>query len=73
MKKLDFRKYCTIIFSLVLFSFNVFAQSGAWTKFGDMPENRYGHTVDEINGKVYIIGGGIDELSAYPTHSLVYD
>jgi N-acetylneuraminic acid mutarotase len=49
-----------------------FAQ-GFWTKIGEMPESRYGHTVDEINGKIYVIGGSINEGSAYPTSSLVYD
>ena len=56
----------------LLLSLICFAQ-GHWTKFGDMPERRYAHTVDEIDGKVYVIGGAIDEGSAYPTHSLVYD
>jgi N-acetylneuraminic acid mutarotase len=73
MKNLIYRKYCLIIVSLVLVSIHIQAQSGVWTKFGDMPERRYGHTVDEINGKVYVIGGAIDEGSEIPTHSLIYD
>ncbi len=73
MKNLDFRKYFIILVPLILFSFSALAQSGAWTKYGDMPERRYGHTVDEINGKIYVVGGAIDEGSAYITHSLVYD
>jgi N-acetylneuraminic acid mutarotase len=50
-----------------------FAQRGYWTKVGDMPENRYAHTVDEIKGKIYIVGGVNNEFSAYPRTALVYD
>ena len=46
---------------------------GTWTKIGDMPEIRYAHTADEINGKVYITGGVNTEQGAYPTTMLVYD
>ncbi|NTW62128.1 hypothetical protein HGB25_01805, partial [Candidatus Saccharibacteria bacterium] len=46
---------------------------GYWTKVGDMPENRYAHTVDEINGKIYIVGGIHNENDPFPTTALVYD
>src|SRR3990172_3655962 len=49
-----------------------FAQ-GSWTKIGDMTENRFGHTVDELNGKLYVVGGVHTETSTYPRTTLVYD
>jgi len=64
------------IFLHTLFFFLVtqicFAQ-GTWTKIGDMPEIRYGHTADEINGKVYIAGGVNTETGYFPATMLVYD
>jgi len=38
-----------------------------------MPEIRYAHTVDELNGKIYIVGGINTETSTYPTTALVFD
>jgi len=38
-----------------------------------MSENRYAHTVDEINGKIYIVGGGDHEGGLFPATALVYD
>ena len=73
MKKLDYFRYCLILFSLIFISFNVLAQSGSWTKFGDMPENRYAHTVNEINGKIFLVGGTDNEFGYLPTTALVYD
>ena len=35
-----------------------FAQ-GSWTHIGDMPEIRLAHTANELDGKIYIVGGGI--------------
>ena len=61
-KKSYFRKHCLILVSLVLVSFNVLAQ-GFWIKIGYMPVNRYGHTVNELNGKIYVVGGSDYELS----------
>jgi len=49
-----------------------FAQ-GYWTQIGDMPEIRYGHTVNELNGKIYVVGGGAIEGSASPRTALLYD
>ncbi|MCU0344752.1 MAG: T9SS type A sorting domain-containing protein [Ignavibacteriaceae bacterium] len=46
---------------------------GTWTKIGDMPEIRYTHSADEINGKVYIAGGISTEAGVWPTTMLVYD
>jgi N-acetylneuraminic acid mutarotase len=46
---------------------------GSWTQIGDMPENRYGHTANELNGKIYIVGGANTETSIYPRTALVYD
>ena len=46
---------------------------GTWTKIGDMPEIRYGHTANEMNGKVYIAGGVNTETGYFPATMLVYD
>ena len=46
---------------------------GTWTKIGDMPEIRYAHSADEINGKVYIAGGYNTEQGPYPATMLIYD
>jgi N-acetylneuraminic acid mutarotase len=67
------KKFPKYHFILLLVTQICFAQSGYWTKVGDMPENRYGHTVNEIDGKIYIVGGVNYELSAYPRTALVYD
>ena len=61
----------TLVFFLLVTQI-VFGQ-GSWTKIGDMPEIRYAHTADEINGKVYIAGGVNTEQGVYPTTMLVYD
>jgi hypothetical protein len=46
---------------------------GTWTKIGDMPEIRYAHSADEINGKVYIAGGYNTEQGPYPATMLIYN
>ncbi|EFK96779.1 hypothetical protein LDC_1193 [sediment metagenome] len=46
---------------------------GIWTKIGDMPEIRYAHTVNELNGKIYVVGGANTESSVLPRTALVYD
>ncbi len=46
---------------------------GFWTKVGDMPEIRYAHTVNELDGKIYIVGGANSEGSPFPTNTLIYD
>ncbi|MGE5431945.1 MAG: kelch repeat-containing protein [Syntrophomonadaceae bacterium] len=38
-----------------------------------MPERRYAHTVNEINGKIYVVGGNYDEGIRLPRTALVYD
>ena len=61
-----------IVLLLLLLRQICFTQ-GYWTKIGDMPEIRYGHTVHEINGKIYIVGGLNTETGIYPTTMLIYD
>ena len=60
-----------------LFFFLLVAQichaQGSWIQIGYMPENRYAHTVDEINGKIYVVGGGDHEGGLFPATALVYD
>ena len=60
------------LFLLLLVMQISFAQ-GSWIQIGDMPENRYAHTVDEINGKIYVAGGGEHEGGLFPATALVYD
>ena len=60
------------LFFLLLVTQICFAQ-GSWTKVGDMPEIRYAHTVDELNGKIYVVGGLNTETSSNPRTALVYD
>src|SRR3990172_5708509 len=50
------KTFLQISFFLLLITQMSFAQ-GSWTKVGDMPENRFAHTVDELAGKIYVIGG----------------
>jgi N-acetylneuraminic acid mutarotase len=38
-----------------------------------MPESRYVHTVNELDGKIYVVGGDIIEGTTPPTTALVYD
>lgn len=61
----------TSIFMLLAIHF-CFAQ-GFWSKVGDMPEIRYGHSVNELNGKIYVVGGINTETSVFPKTALVYD
>lgn len=65
----------THILSLSLLSLiaQICLAQGHWTQIGDMPENRYGHTVNELNGKIYVVGGANTETSVYPRTALVYD
>jgi hypothetical protein len=49
----------TFFLTLILFCLNsliCFLQQGHWTKVGDIPEIRYAQTVNEINGKIYLVG-----------------
>lgn len=67
------KTFLKILFFFLLVTQMSFAQ-GSWTKVGDMPEIRYAHTVNELNGKIYVVGGASTETSAflYKT-ALVYD
>jgi N-acetylneuraminic acid mutarotase len=60
------------LFLLVMGAQVCFAQ-GPWTQIGDMPEIRYGHTVNELNGKIYVVGGAKTEGGVFPRTALVYD
>jgi N-acetylneuraminic acid mutarotase len=66
------KKFTQTLFILLLATQYCFAQ-GFWSKVGDMPEIRYGHTADVLNGKIYVVGGGHAETSAGPRNALVYD
>jgi N-acetylneuraminic acid mutarotase len=60
------------VFALLMVAHKCPAQ-GYWTQLGDMPEIRYAHTVNELNGKIYVVGGGSTEGSPSPRTALVYD
>ena len=66
------KKIVQILISLLLTTQLCFAQ-GFWSKVGDIPEIRQAHTVDELNGKIYIVGGTNSEGFAKPTTALVYN
>ena len=66
------KTFLRILFFFLLVTQICFGQ-GYWTKVGDMPEIRYAHTVNEINGKIYIVGGLTTEAGVFPTTALVYD
>ena len=71
------RGYTVKTFLQTLFFFLLLTQisfsQGFWIKVGDMPEIRYAHTVNEINGKIYVVGGLNTEGGTAPTTALVYD
>ena len=66
------KKLIQILLTILLSAPICFAQ-GFWSKVGDMPEIRQAHTVNELNGKIYIVGGSNTEASALPTTALVYN
>jgi len=66
------KTFLQTLFFLLLVTQICFAQ-GYWTKVGNMPEIRFAHTVNEINGKVYVVGGLNTETGTIPTTALVYD
>ena len=55
-EKLDLRKYCLIIVSLVLISIQIQAQNG-WTYITDQPTPSAAASACVINDKIYVIGG----------------
>ena len=66
------KTYIIILFFLLIFTKMSLAQ-GYWTKVGDMPEIRYAHTINELNGKVYVVGGATSEGSSSLNTALIYD
>jgi len=64
-------KYHLLIVSLVLFSFNVYAQSKPWTKKADLP-NGIG-SASAVDGKIYIAGGSVLPSIADVAYNRVYD
>jgi len=51
-------RFCmiTLLFTVVIFAFSVYAEEGKWIKKADMPTARYCSSC-EVNGKIYAIGG----------------
>ena len=66
-------KYFLQTLLFYLFSTQICFAQGFWSKVGDMPEIRQAHTVNELNGKIYVVGGSNTETSALPTTALVYN
>ena len=66
------KTHISSLFLLVMVAQICFAQ-GYWAQIGDMPEIRFVHTVNELNGKIYVVGGANTEGSVYPRTALVYD
>lgn len=71
MKNLDFRKFCLLIISLVLISFDVLAQNGIWTKKADIPKG--GGTASVVDGKIYVLGGTSLPSLTDLSYNVVYD
>lgn len=59
-----------ILFMLLL---QISHAQGSWTKIGDMPFDRISHTINELDGKLYVVGGGDFEGGTFPATALVYD
>ena len=66
------KKLLQTLFFFLLVTQICFAQ-GSWTQIGYMPEIRYAHTVNELNGKIYVVGGLNTETGISPRTALVYD
>ncbi len=66
------KKLIQTFFFFLLITQICFAQ-GTWTQIGDMPEIRYAHTVNELDGKIYVVGGLNTETGVSPRTALVYD
>lgn len=49
------------------------SSQGYWSHIGEMPESRYAHTVDALNGKIYVVGGVNYENAVHPRTALVCD
>ncbi len=64
--------YTICLFSILIAAQACFAQ-GQWTSIGAMPTSRYSHTVDELNGKIYVVGGANTETGVYPRTAFAYD
>jgi len=58
------------LFFFLLVTQICFAQ-GYWTQIDSMPEIRYAHTVNELNGKIYVVGGLNTETGVSPRNALV--
>ncbi len=66
------KTFVQTLFFFLLVTQICFAQ-GFWNQAGDMPEVRGAHSVVELNGKIYIIGGMTNEGDPFPRTMLVYD
>ena len=64
--------YTICLLSILIAAQACFAQ-GQWTSMGAMPTSRYAHTVNELNGKLYVVGGANTETGVYPRTAFVYD
>jgi N-acetylneuraminic acid mutarotase len=51
------KRYCLVLLPLVLFSAELWAQSGAWTRKKDIPTGRATACAAVVNNKIYVIGG----------------
>ena len=71
MKNFNFSKYYLILVSLILFSFNILAQSGAWIKKANLPKG--GGSASVVGGKIYVIGGSILPGITDVAYNEVYD
>ena len=61
------------ILIFLMFQIRFTQAQGFWNEVSKMPENRYAHTIDELNGKIYVVGGMNNENTTAPTTALVYN
>ena len=66
------KTFLRILFFFLLVMQMCFAQ-GSWIHISDMPEIRLVHTANELNGKIYIVGGWNTEQGPILTTALIYD
>lgn len=50
-----------LLIGMIIYPSQSFAEeSGEWVKKSDLPEDRAGAAIAEVNGNIYIIGGSSD-------------
>lgn len=64
------RKFCFIIVSLALVSFQILAQS-PWHNISTLPKG--GGSASALNGKIYVVGGSVPGSLTDVAYNMVFD